>query len=468
MLAGCAGSSTSLPPSTPRGSAPPQTWLLTSDVHFNPFDDATLVNQLIASPAGEWHSILSESTKPPSPYFNDTNFALLESALAAMKGVQPNPPIVIVAGDFMAHQFPERFAKADPSAPPGAYEKFVDKTMAFLAMEFAATYPSAQFVITLGNNDGYCGNYMSTPGSPFLSHTAMAWRPLVNRGGTASNFVRQFSNGGYYSTTLRPFGAMPAIVLNSVLWSSFYQNTCGKPGSDPGADELDWLAARAPAIGGHPLLMTHIPPGIDEYASINNNAATPLYKETYTRRLLSILAGMSPSAFLLGHIHHATFEIAPIAGGQIGTLGIPSISPNQGNNPAFIVALVSPTSPMLTDTTTYALPLASLGAWSKLYSFNAAYGLQAYDSTNLLELQSSIASDTTIRRSFFNNYNSGSTTATPAPEKWRWYWCGHTQLTPAPYTDCVNQRRRPRRSGSAKTYSRPEISSGNVSSALPM
>ena len=75
MLAGCAGSSTSLPPSAPRGGAPPQTWLLTSDVHFNPFDAATLVDRLIASPAGQWHSILSESAKSPSPYFSDTNFA---------------------------------------------------------------------------------------------------------------------------------------------------------------------------------------------------------------------------------------------------------------------------------------------------------------------------------------------------------------------------------------------------------
>ena len=56
-----------------------------------------------------------------------------------MKSVLRDPPVVVVAGDFMAHQFPDRFAKADPSAPPGAYEKFVDKTMAFLAMEFGAT-----------------------------------------------------------------------------------------------------------------------------------------------------------------------------------------------------------------------------------------------------------------------------------------------------------------------------------------
>ena len=95
----------------------------------------------------------------------------------------------------MGHKFPEQFAKYVPDAPPGAYDEFVDKTIAFLAAEFNATFPKAQFLITVGNNDGYCGNYMSTPNSPFLAHMAAAWGPLVNRNGNAPNFAAQFSTG---------------------------------------------------------------------------------------------------------------------------------------------------------------------------------------------------------------------------------------------------------------------------------
>lgn len=58
--------------------SPGQTWLFVSDVHFTPFDDPALVTQLIRSPVGRWHAILASSTRPPSPYFNDTNFALFE------------------------------------------------------------------------------------------------------------------------------------------------------------------------------------------------------------------------------------------------------------------------------------------------------------------------------------------------------------------------------------------------------
>ena len=89
----------------------------------------------------------------------------------------------------MGHKFPQQFAQYVPGAPAGVYDAFVDKTIAFLAAEFNATFPRAQFLITVGNNDGYCGNYMSTPGSPFLAHMAAAWEPLVNRNGSAPNFV---------------------------------------------------------------------------------------------------------------------------------------------------------------------------------------------------------------------------------------------------------------------------------------
>jgi hypothetical protein len=123
-------------------------------------------------------------------------------------------------------------------------------------------------------------------------------------------------------------------VLNSVFWSSWYENSCGISGIDPGSTELTWLATNLGTSGAaRPLLLTHIPPGIDEYASIKNDKPTPLYKESYTQQLLTILATKgAPRAFIVGHIHHAKFEIANTRGGDLGAFVVPSISPNQGNN----------------------------------------------------------------------------------------------------------------------------------------
>jgi len=430
------------PPALPPELVAARSWLLVSDIHFNPFDDPNLVSRLVADPAVSWHLILSKSSRPPSPYFSDTNFALLESALSAMQANVRNPPVVVIAGDFLGHNFPAQFAKFEPSAPPSLYTGFVDKTIKFLALEFNAAYPQAQFVITLGNNDGYCGDYMSTPDSPFLAHMATAWLPLVNRNATAPNFVHDFSTGGYYTSSLPAQAAVPAVVTNSVFWSASYQDSCGMPSSDPGSTELDWLASTLSSEGpARPLLLTHIPPGIDEYASIKNNAATPLYKEAYTQRFLGILAqnGVDPRAFILGHIHHATFELTPTGGGQLPAFVVPSISPNQGNNPAFMTALIDPKSSTISDTRTFFLQLAPLGlGWAQLYTFTAAYSLPGFDTESFQTLQNSIAASPLVRGQFFNFYNSASPVATPAPGKWQWYWCGHTNLTPTPYSACVS------------------------------
>jgi sphingomyelin phosphodiesterase acid-like 3 len=438
-LVSCGGTTSSVPAP---GPAQQQSWLLTSDWHFNPYDDPKLVNRLVHAPANAWHRILAESPNPPSRYFTDTNFALLESALGAMHAVVPNPPAVLIGGDTLAHHFRDNFFKYQPGAPESAFESFVDKTFAFLALEFDATYPRAQFLITLGNNDGYCGNYKSTPKSPFLAHLARAWEPLVNRNGAAPGFVADFSDAGYYTARLPSQPAIPAIVLNSVFWSALYENSCGDRASDPGAAELRWLASQLGSSSARPLLLTHIPFGIDEYASINANKATPLYRVKYTRRLLAILAakGIGLRAFVIGHIHHATFEIADTGIGKLGAIIMPSITPSQGNNPAFTIGTISPTAPTIVDTTTYVLPLPQWqNGWIKLYSFNQAYGLTGYDAQNLLKLQATMARNERVRRQFFHYYNSASTTATPNPDKWFWYWCGHVHLTPPPYAKCLAQ-----------------------------
>lgn len=437
FVAGCGSTEVAAAPVAHSPARP--AWLFTSDWHFNPFDDPTLTNRLLHAPAGQWRTILATSPNPPSPYFKDTNFALLESALNAMRTVIPNPPVVLIAGDSLSHDFRSTFFKLEPNAPESEFDAFVDKDFAFLALEARRTYPRAQFLITLGNNDGYCGNYKSTPHSPFLAHMAASWEPLVNRNGAAPNFVREFSNAGYYTATLSSHPAVPAVVLNSIFWSARYSNECGHE-SDPGTTELNWLSAHLSAK--HPLLLTHIPFGIDEYASWNAGMPVPLYNVKYTHRLLSIFAtrGVGPGAFVIGHIHHATFEIAPTGIGKLAAMIVPSVSPQQGNNPAFVVADVDPAGFTIENTTTYVFSLGSAApSWTQLYSFDEAYGLTAFDAPNLLQLQARLAKDESLRHQFFHYYNSASTTATPPPEKWPWYWCGHVHLTPPPYADCLTQ-----------------------------
>jgi hypothetical protein len=109
----------------PAAEPPPAPWLVVSDLHYSPFLHGDR----------------------PSHFGYDTNDALFDSLLAQLKASDPNAPVVILAGDFLAHGFPPAKASA---------------TMAYVAERFDQTFPHAQFVITLGNNDSDCGDYEST------------------------------------------------------------------------------------------------------------------------------------------------------------------------------------------------------------------------------------------------------------------------------------------------------------------
>src|SRR4051812_16210705 len=155
----------------------PQTWLAVSDVHFDPFDGATkqVVKDLASSPPSAWGAIFAKLGRPLSGYLADTNYALLQSALGSMQQNAASAPGVVIGGDFLAHDFQGTYNSLASDQSQQAYEAFVDKTIAFLAGQFGAALPNAQFIVTLGNNDSYCGDYASEPGSTFLSSFARAW-----------------------------------------------------------------------------------------------------------------------------------------------------------------------------------------------------------------------------------------------------------------------------------------------------
>lgn len=71
----------------------------------------------------------------------------------------------MIADDFVWHR-----------ATPGQPLQIVTD----LAKRFDATFPRAQSVIALGNNDSDCGDYGS-PSRAHLRAVARAWEPLVNR-----------------------------------------------------------------------------------------------------------------------------------------------------------------------------------------------------------------------------------------------------------------------------------------------
>ena len=390
VLMGCEGKRGNV------GAPQSGTGLFISDIHFNPLMDEKIVDSLAQAPAWQWDSIFATSTQTAcAPYDQDTNFALLQSALAAMKQQVPDPGIIFISGDLLVHDFQTIFNKTATDHTQAAYAAFVNKTEQYLAMKLAQTFPDAQIAPTLGDWDTAGGTTASYADAEFLFSFASAWNAAVNRHGGAPDFRTTFSSGGYYSTTfpVDPRGRL--IVLYTQPWAA----ECTEGGT-LGTVEYEWLRAQladARSHGQRVWLLGHIPPGIDANSTAQNRAKgdtcsaaiVPFWAESYSSLLYALFTEYRDVlAFgIFAHEHYDDFRLAKDSSGEVifGMKLPPSITPLH-NNPAFMKFRYNPADGVITDTTTWYLtnlasaPTATSAVWGEEYSFDATYSQVAFDS----------------------------------------------------------------------------------------
>lgn len=430
----------------------PQQWIAISDIHFSPYVDAHLTERLAETPPERWRAVFASAG--PMKYSNfgtDTNYALLESSLDAMKSQVPQPQVVVFTGDFLAHDFRAPFDAAAKNHGDDAYHEFVDKTVAFLALELRTAFPKSQIVPVIGNNDGYCGDYASTPRSFFLLHMAQAFAPSIGTRDPAA-FVSKFTTGGYYTIAL-PAGNAQAVVVNDVFWSSHYANTCGERNADPGTDELNWLRTTLATPPGPTWVLAHEPPGIDVYSTLRaavrlDAPVVPMLSPKYNDAYVSMLAAPAShvAIALAGHIHMNAMHVVGGPGpGAAAMLLIPSISPVYLNNPTFSVLDVDAASAGVLDDHVFVLddlPALAKDAhhavhWRREYDFNGTYGAHGIDAASLQRLQEGMFADDKLRRKY-SRYFDGESGRTPITDAtWRAYWCGNVAMTPTAYRACA-------------------------------
>jgi hypothetical protein len=122
-------------------------FLIVSDIHFNPFFDPSLVANLASAPSNRWEPILNRSRVTSySPYGQDTNWPLLQSALDAVRTTEPHPALLMITGDLLSHGFPRAYAGATHDTDPVHYRAFVLKTVTFLAWELRRRFPKTNVV----------------------------------------------------------------------------------------------------------------------------------------------------------------------------------------------------------------------------------------------------------------------------------------------------------------------------------
>lgn len=420
------------------------TFLSLSDLHFDPFYDPQLVPRLVRADAGRWKAIFkSSSVTAASAYGSDTNDPLLESALAAARHAARKPDFVLISGDFLAHDFRQKFQAMAPHADTAAYRSFVEKTVRFVTARLRATFLGVPIVPALGNNDDFCGDYQVEPAGPFLAAVRKIWRPLLGR--AAGTFDQTFPVGGFYSLPHPTVPRQRIVVLNTVFLSRKYKNACGSTG-DPASLQLGWLAytlQRAALAGETVWILAHIPPGIDVFSTLQapgdcQTRPVPLWQPEAlaTYEQITAAAPGIVAAYFAGHTHIDDFRLPPGGGFVHGT---PAISPIYANNPGFQVFTYDRASGALRDFRTFYRDLSGAGntPWALEYDFRQAYGQNAYDTAALQSVQQAIVDDPAVRSLFLRYYPVQSTKGSVDPQSWKSYACGITSFTPAAFASCA-------------------------------
>jgi len=391
--------------------------LLLSDIHLDPFHDPARFDALLAAPATRWAAILygpasstqaadfSQLQKTCGAKGVDTPPALLQSSLHAARKQQPHPLLVTLSGDLLAHQFGCRFHTLAPHGTNAEYSAFASKTVAFIALQLRETFPQSPIYFALGNNDSGCDDYREDPDSDFLHANAANFSAGVLSPTNRATILHEFPQLGDYTVTLpAPIRNTRLIVLQDIFESRRYTTCSGTASNDAAAQQIAWLrtqlsAARAAHV--HVWVMAHIPPGIDAYSTFTNHrdvcAGQPPVMFLASDALASTLAEF-PDVIrlaLFGHTHMDEFRIYSTPAGNIPVKLVPSITPVNGNNPAFTLAEIEPSTATLKDYTVFSAnnQTGIDTTWSEEYRFSNTYHLPDLSGASLEKLTTSFVDD---------------------------------------------------------------------------
>jgi hypothetical protein len=397
--------------------------LVLTDIHFNPFADKALAEALAEAPAEQWPTIIDRGSERMSNYSQDSDWKLLRATLDELQA-QKKPDVVLLAGDFLAHGFRTSFNGSVAAHDDAAYHRFVVQTMRFLALELANAFPRTALLPVLGNNDSDCGDYAVRPGGAYLADTeaivAGMIGPSLVAGTAAEDFAASWTALGNYAADPPAVPGFRVIGLNDNYFSTNYRNSCGGDGEgNPGRATLAWLTnalADAAAAQRKVILLYHIPPGTDAFATARHDACpvtpAPLLAEPYASELHAMMQRYQSTivANIAGHLHTDAFRILRSDNKLFGFIMIaPAISPIFGQNPSFRRFTLGDDGAISAVNTYYIANLgdAVAGAepqWRAEASFERSWNLPRFDTASLETLYQRLGTSEAAQQRWIQTY----------------------------------------------------------------
>jgi len=426
---------------------------LITDVHFNPFFDQALCDQLKTAEANQWEAIFATSTiKGIGSYGNfdeETDYKLLNSSLKNMAAVSGKPDFVIFTGDFLAHIFHKRYAACNNNSTEGL-DAFIDKTVTFFAILFEKYFPGIPVYLSLGNNDSYGGDYMIVPEGDFLKNTAVIFAEhFLENPANKESFATTYPIGGYYTIVPPKSPNARIISLNTIFFSPKHKSDFNK--YNPAERQLDWFESQlksAKAKKEKVWLLLHIPPGTDVFSTLKKKTYTSDWVPAYINRFTRLLTEYSSiiRASFAGHNHMDDFRLLPgpegLGPAQAFIKISPSVSMLFGNNPAFETIIYNPQTFSLLDYDVYyvnleEMPQGGTGVvkWEKEYSFSQTYGHSSINAASVQAVYYAVKDNPTTR-AYYMNYYDVNHRKSLTDSNWKSYWCGISQWTEQGFQQC--------------------------------
>eukprot|EP01105_Mastigella_eilhardi_P024182 TRINITY_DN6267_c0_g1_i1.p1 TRINITY_DN6267_c0_g1~~TRINITY_DN6267_c0_g1_i1.p1 ORF type:complete len:438 (+),score=133.18 TRINITY_DN6267_c0_g1_i1:167-1315(+) len=310
----------------------------------------------------------------------DANRALLESALAKMKAVDPNPDFIVMSGDMAAHDLVSTH----------------DEAVRTVTNLLNATFPNTLVVPCIGNNDltpdyeGEC----NSDGLANLYETWSLWIPEQQK--------ETFHQMGAFALTP---AFNPGLVFLSINTNIFSIKRHAVNTSDD-CGIMNWLSdqlANAKNEKKKVYIVGHVIPGLSDYDF------TPLWNPLYLDSYGALMSKYRDTvvAGFFGHIHVDEFRFVsdkqasePLAA---VTLVGPAISPVYDNNPGFHLFTYTPSSLQLLDYANYLLDLSNANLyddaeWFLDYNFRDAYKVSQIDVESMVSVYRSFASNAALFR----------------------------------------------------------------------